>query len=85
MYCDIAELDQFFWIFVNKDENYNWVAVVKPHRIYWSSDDWNTKDAARYPPGYGHRYMAGPVTTTLTIGLSDFDMRRLEALQMDAA
>ncbi|EIV7730089.1 exodeoxyribonuclease, partial [Salmonella enterica] len=26
MYCETAALDQFFWIFVNKDENYHWVA-----------------------------------------------------------
>ncbi|EEF8117635.1 exodeoxyribonuclease, partial [Salmonella enterica] len=25
MYCETAALDQFFWIFVNKDENYHWV------------------------------------------------------------
>ncbi|MDU4256163.1 hypothetical protein, partial [Pseudomonas sp.] len=25
MYCETAALDQFFWIFVNKDENYHWI------------------------------------------------------------
>lgn len=29
MYCDIAGLDSFRWIFVNKDPGYHWVAVVK--------------------------------------------------------
>lgn len=86
MYCDIAELDQFFWIFVNKDENYNWVAVVEAPpellelgRLEYKKtlrDIRQAMDADVWP---------GPVTTTLTIGLSDFDMRRLEALQMDAA
>ncbi len=27
MYCETAALDQFFWIFVNKDENH-WVAII---------------------------------------------------------
>ncbi|HBV9248227.1 TPA: exodeoxyribonuclease, partial [Klebsiella aerogenes] len=27
MYCETAALDQFFWIFVNKDENYHWIAI----------------------------------------------------------
>ncbi|HHK9107286.1 TPA: exodeoxyribonuclease VIII, partial [Escherichia coli] len=25
MYCDVANLDKFFWIFVNKDAGYHWV------------------------------------------------------------
>lgn len=29
MYCDVANLDKFFWIFVNKDAGYHWVAVVE--------------------------------------------------------
>lgn len=29
MYCDVAALDQFFWIFVNKDEHYHWIAIVE--------------------------------------------------------
>ncbi|EAT5917057.1 exodeoxyribonuclease, partial [Salmonella enterica] len=29
MYCETAALDQFFWIFVNKDENYHWVAIIE--------------------------------------------------------
>lgn len=28
MYCDVAELKSFAWIFVNKDPGYHWVAVV---------------------------------------------------------
>ncbi|MGG6055903.1 RecE family exodeoxyribonuclease [Salmonella enterica] len=28
MYCDVAELKVFAWIFVNKDPGYHWVAVV---------------------------------------------------------
>ncbi|VCV96809.1 hypothetical protein BANRA_02131 [Escherichia coli] len=29
MYCETAALDQFFWIFVNKDENYHWIAICE--------------------------------------------------------
>lgn len=29
MYCEIVVLDQFFWIFVNKDENYYWVVIIE--------------------------------------------------------
>ncbi len=86
MYCDIAELDQFFWIFVNKDENYNWVAVVEapPELLELGRLEYKKtlRDIRR---AMDTDVWPGPVTTTLTIGLSDFDMRRLEALQMDAA
>lgn len=29
MYCDVGMFDQFFWIFVNKEPGYHWVAVVE--------------------------------------------------------
>ncbi len=29
MYCETAALDQFFWIFVNKDENYHLAAIIE--------------------------------------------------------
>lgn len=29
MYMQTAGLDQFFWIFVNKDEGYHWIAIVE--------------------------------------------------------
>ncbi|MCW0974118.1 PD-(D/E)XK nuclease-like domain-containing protein [Pantoea sp. JV6] len=29
MYCDVAMFDRFFWIFVNKEPGYHWVAVVE--------------------------------------------------------
>lgn len=86
MYCDIAELDQFFWIFVNKDENYNWVAVVEASPDLLELGRLEYKKTLRdIRRAMDTDVWPGPVTTTLTIGLSDFDMRRLEALQMDAA
>ncbi|HCR4031754.1 PD-(D/E)XK nuclease-like domain-containing protein [Morganella morganii] len=86
MYCDIAELDQFFWIFVNKDENYNWVAVVEASPDLLELGRLEYKKTLRdIRQAMDTDVWPGPVTTTLTIGLSDFDMRRLEALQIDAA
>lgn len=86
MYCDIAELDQFFWIFVNKDENYNWVAVVEASPDLLKLGRLEYKKTLRdIRQAMDTDVWPGPVTTTLTIGLSDFDMRRLESLQMDAA
>ncbi len=29
IYCDVSILDKFFWIFVNKDAGYHWLAVVE--------------------------------------------------------
>lgn len=86
MYCDIAELDQFFWIFVNKDENYNWVAVVEASPDLLELGRLEYKKTLRdIRQAMDTDIWPGPVTTTLTIGLNDFDMRRLESLQMDAA
>lgn len=86
MYCDIAELDQFFWIFVNKDENYNWVAVVEASPDLLELGRLEYKKTLRdIRQAMDTDVWPGPVTTTLTIGLNDFDMRRLEALQIDAA
>lgn len=86
MYCDIAELEQFFWIFVNKDENYNWVAVVEASPDLLELGRLEYKKTLRdIRQAMDTDVWPGPVTTTLTIGLSDFDMRRLESLQMDAA
>lgn len=86
MYSDIAELDQFFWIFVNKDENYNWVAVVEASPDLLELGRLEYKKTLRdIRQAMDTDVWPGPVTTTLTIGLNDFDMRRLESLQMDAA
>ncbi|MBC4010410.1 PD-(D/E)XK nuclease-like domain-containing protein [Morganella morganii] len=86
MYCDIAELDQFFWIFVNKDENYNWVAVVEASPDLLELGRLEYKKTLRdIRQAMDTDVWPGPVTTTLTIGLNDFDTRRLESLQMDAA
>ncbi|HAF5791828.1 TPA: DNA breaking-rejoining protein [Salmonella enterica] len=82
MYCNVADLEKFAWIFVNKDEGYHWVAVV------WASDSLlelgkleyrrtiraiaNAMDTGEWP---------APVTTDYTDELNDYDLRRLEALR----
>ncbi|EEI4447984.1 DNA breaking-rejoining protein [Salmonella enterica] len=82
MYCNVADLDKFAWIFVNKDEGYHWVAVV------WASESLlelgkleyhrtiraiaNAMDTDEWP---------APVTADYTDELNDYDMRRLDALR----
>ncbi|HED0198834.1 TPA: RecE family exodeoxyribonuclease [Salmonella enterica] len=82
MYCNVADLDKFAWIFVNKDEGYHWVAVV------WASDSLlelgkleyhqtilaiaNAMDTGEWP---------APITEDYKDELNDYDMRRLNALR----
>ncbi|EHL6631253.1 PD-(D/E)XK nuclease-like domain-containing protein [Salmonella enterica] len=82
MYCNVADLDKFAWIFVNKDEGYHWVAVV------WASESLlelgkleyrrtiraiaNAMDTGEWP---------APVTADYTDELNDYDQRRLDALR----
>ncbi|EDX6462965.1 DNA breaking-rejoining protein [Salmonella enterica subsp. diarizonae serovar 60:r:e,n,x,z15] len=82
MYCNVADLDKFAWIFVNKDEGYHWVAVV------WASESLlelgkleyhrtiraiaNAMDTDEWP---------APVTADYTDELNDYDLRRLDALR----
>ncbi|EDE6683073.1 PD-(D/E)XK nuclease-like domain-containing protein [Salmonella enterica] len=82
MYCNVADLDKFAWIFVNKDEGYHWVAVV------WASESLlelgkleyrrtiraiaNAMDTGEWP---------APVTADYTDELNDYDLRRLDALR----
>ncbi len=82
MYCNVADLDKFAWIFVNKDEGYHWVAVV------WASDSLlelgkleyrqtiraiaNAMDTGEWP---------APITEDYKDELNDYDMRRLDALR----
>ena len=42
MYCETAALDQFFWIFVNKDESYHWIAIIEASEELLNSACWNT-------------------------------------------
>ncbi|QMI07241.1 RecE family exodeoxyribonuclease [Citrobacter sp. RHB25-C09] len=82
MYCNVADLDKFAWIFVNKDEGYHWVAVV------WASESLlelgkleyrqtiraiaNAMDTGEWP---------APITEDYTDELNDYDLRRLDVLR----
>ncbi|MFP2430271.1 RecE family exodeoxyribonuclease [Enterobacter ludwigii] len=81
MYCDTANLDQFYWIFVNRDEGYHWIAIVeaspdlldlgrKEYRLALRTIN-DCMETNNWP---------GPIEEDYTDELNDFDLRRLEAL-----
>jgi len=85
MYCETAGLDQFFWIFVNKDEGYHWIAIIEAsaellelgmleYRKTMRSIA-NAMDTGVWP---------APVVEDYTDELNDFDLRRLESLRAQA-
>ncbi|MBO1929902.1 hypothetical protein J4731_23335 [Providencia rettgeri] len=81
MYCDIAMLDQFFWIFV-KDENYHWVALSKPRLNCLNLSLEYKERCAISITSMNTGVWPAPVTETLTINLTDFETRKLEELQL---
>lgn len=86
MYCDIAMLDQFFWIFVNKDENYHWVAIVEASPELLELGRLEYKKTLRdINNAMNTNVWPAPVTDTLTIKLTDFESRKLEELQLEVA
>lgn len=82
MYCNVADLDKFAWIFVNKDEGYHWVAVV------WASElllELGTLEYRRTIRAIANAMdtdeWPAPVTADYTDELNDYDLRRLDALR----
>ncbi|MGP9420099.1 PD-(D/E)XK nuclease-like domain-containing protein [Ewingella sp. AOP9-I1-14] len=83
MYCDVADMSQFFWIFVNKDDGYHWIAIVEASedelelgRLEYKKalrDIQNAQDTGIWP---------APITSELVDELNDFDLRRLESLRL---
>lgn len=83
MYCDVGDFDQFFWIFVNKDEGYHWIAIVEASpdelelgRLEYKKalrDIQNSQENDNWP---------APITSELVDELNDFDLRRLETLRL---
>ncbi|MBL5821815.1 PD-(D/E)XK nuclease-like domain-containing protein [Serratia marcescens] len=83
MYCDVAALDQFFWIFVNKDEHYHWIAIVEASadllelgRLEYRKtlrDIKQAQDTGVWPE---------PITKEIVDDINDFDQRRMEALRV---
>ncbi|WP_285130292.1 RecE family exodeoxyribonuclease [Leclercia adecarboxylata] len=82
MYMNTAALDQFFWIFVNKDEGYHWIAIVEASQelIELGALEYSTTmrsianafDTGEWP---------APIVDDYADELNDFDLRRLEALR----
>ncbi|HIF7412614.1 TPA: RecE family exodeoxyribonuclease [Klebsiella pneumoniae] len=85
MYCDVAALDQFYWIFVNKDENYHWIAIIEASEELLELGMLEYRKAMRaIANGFDTGEWPAPITEDYTEELNDFDMRRLEALRVQA-
>lgn len=83
MYCETAGLDQFFWIFVNKDENYHWIAIIEasPELLELGMLEYR-KSMRAIATGFDTGEWPAPITADYTDELNDFDLRRLEALRL---
>lgn len=84
MYCDVANFDQFYWIFVNKTPGYHWVVVVE------ASPDLLTLGRLEYRrtlrminEAMETNTWPAPIVEDYTDELNDFDLRRLEALNAE--
>ncbi|QMN72144.1 PD-(D/E)XK nuclease-like domain-containing protein [Citrobacter freundii] len=83
MYCETAALDQFFWIFVNKDENYHWIAIIEASAELLELGMLEYRKAMRaIATGFDTGEWSAPITADYTDELNDFDLRRLEALRL---
>ena len=85
MYMETASLDQFFWIFVNKDDGYHWIAIVEasPELVELGILEYRTTMRA-IANAFDTGEWPAPITDDYTDELNDFDMRRLEALRAQA-
>ena len=83
MYCDVANLDKFFWIFVNKDAGYHWVAVVEASQelLELGRQDYR-RTLRQINEALETNNWPAPITESYTDELNDFDLRRLEALSI---
>lgn len=85
MYCETAALDQFFWIFVNKDENYHWIAIIEVSAELLELGMLEYRKAMRaIANGFDTGEWPAPITEDYAEELNDFDVRRLEALRVQA-
>ncbi|EBW8675881.1 exodeoxyribonuclease [Salmonella enterica subsp. enterica serovar Waycross] len=85
IYCETAALDQFFWIFVNKDENYHWVAIIEASTELLELGMLEYRKTMReIANGFDTGEWSAPITEDYTDELNDFDVRRLEALRVQA-
>ena len=85
MYCETAALDQFFWIFANKDENYHWIAIIEASAELLELGMLEYRKSMRaIATGFDTGEWPAPITADYTDELNDFDLRRLEALRTQA-
>lgn len=85
MYMNTAALDQFFWIFVNKDEGYHWIAIVEAsERLIELGMLEYRQTMNRIANAFDTGVWPAPITEDYTDELNDFDLRRLEALRTQA-
>lgn len=85
MYMQTAALDQFFWIFVNKDEGYHWIAIVEASEELIELGMLEYRQTMnRIANAFDTGVWPAPITEDYTDELNDFDMRRLEALRTQA-
>lgn len=83
MYCDVADFNQFFWIFVNKDEGYHWVAIIEASEELLELGRLEYRKAINaISNALDTNVWPAPITEDYTDELNDFDMRRLEALRL---
>jgi exodeoxyribonuclease VIII len=81
MYCDVASLDQFFWIFVNKEPGYHWVAVIEASRELLELGRLEYKRTLnRINEAHETGNWPAPIADDYIDELNDFDVRRLEML-----
>jgi exodeoxyribonuclease VIII len=85
MYCDTAALDQFFWIFVNKDEGYHWIAIVEATSELLELGMLEYRKTMRaIANAFDTGKWPAPIVDDYADELNDFDLRRLEALRTQA-
>jgi len=85
MYMNAAALDQFFWIFVNKDEGYHWIAIVEASEELIELGMLEYRQTMnRIANAFDTGVWPAPITEDYTDELNDFDLRRLEALRTQA-
>ncbi len=83
MYMNTAALDQFFWIFVNKDEGYHWIAIVEASKELIELGMLEYRQTMnRIANAFDTGEWPAPITEDYTDELNDFDLRRLEALRL---
>ncbi|MEP8837432.1 RecE family exodeoxyribonuclease [Enterobacter roggenkampii] len=83
MYMQTAALDQFFWIFVNKDEGYHWIAIVEASEELIELGTLEYRQTMnRIANAFDTGEWPAPITEDYTDELNDFDLRRLEALRL---